>query len=243
MFGIGMGPSSTEKQLQGQEVGLSQSLDQYLRTNYGEQQALLGDLTNYLNPIAAAGPNQTGYSAPELAAMNTAAINNAGGNYANAARAVGAGMSAGPGGASSEGDVTSGINAQVKGALAGQSAGQLAGTENAITQANYAQGNQNWQNAMSGLGGIAQQESPLGYISGANNANAQAFNQSNTIQQQKQAQISDIFSSALAVPSMITGFGGDIQGMMGMFGGQNTTQNNADADWNSGNFNAGNTST
>lgn len=235
MFGIGMGPSSAEKQLQGQEVGLSQSLDQYLRTNYGEQQALLGDLTNYLNPIAAAGPNQTGYSAPELAAMNTAAINNAGGNYANAARAVGAGMSRG------EGDVTSGINAQVKGALAGQSAGQLAGTENAITQANYAQGNQNWQNAMSGLGGIAQQESPLGYISGANNANAQAFNQANTIQQQQQAQMSDIFSSALALPSAITGFGGGIPGMLGMSGGQNTTQNNAD--WNSGNFNAGNTST
>ena len=235
MFGIGMGPSSAEKQLQGQEVGLSESLDQYLRTNYGEQQGILNNLTNYLNPIAAAGPGQTGFTQPELAAMNTQAIDAAGGNYANAARAVGAGMSRG------EGDVTSGINAQVKGALAGESAGQLSGAQNAITQANYATGRQNWQNAMSGLGGVAQQESPLGYVSGANNANAQAFNQSNTIQQQKQAQMSDIFSSALSLPSMITGFGSDVKGMKGMFGGQNTAQNNAD--WNSGNFNAGNTST
>ena len=224
MFGIGMGPSSAEKQLQGQEIGLSESLDQYLRTNYGEQQTLLGDLTNYLNPIAAAGPGQTGFTQPELAAMNTAAINNAGGNYANAARAVGAGMSRG------EGDVTSGINAQVKGALAGESAGQLAGTENAITQANYQTGRQNWQNAMAGLGGVAQQESPLGYVSGANNANAQAFDQSNTIQQQKQAQIGDIFSSALSLPSMMTGFGSDVKGMMGMFGGASPGQN---SDWSS----------
>ena len=167
---------------------------------------------------------------PDIAVVFSAAK-----NYANAARAVGAGMSRG------EGDVTSGILGQVKGALAGESAGQLAGTENAITQANYQTGRQNWQNAMAGLGGVAQQESPLGYISGANNANAQAFNQSNTIQQQNQAQMSDIFSSALSLPSMITGFGSDVKGMMGMFGGQNIAQNNAD--WNSGNFNAGNTST
>jgi len=219
MFGIGVGPSSAEKQLQGQEVGLSESLDQYLRTNYGEQQGILNNLTNYLNPIAAAGPGQTGFTQPELAAMNTAAINNAGGNYANAARAVGAGMSRG------EGDVTSGILGQVKGALAGESAGQLAGTENAITQANYQTGRQNWQNAMAGLGGVAQQESPLGYISGANNANAQAFNQSNTIQQQKQAQMNDIFSSALSLPSMITGFGSDVKSMRGMFGGASSGQN------------------
>jgi len=207
MFGIGMGPSSAEKQLQGQEVGLSESLDQYLRTNYGEQQGILNNLTNYLNPIAAAGPGQTGFTQPELAAMNTQAIDAAGGNYANAARAVGAGMSRG------EGDVTSGILGQVKGALAGESAGQLAGTENAITQANYQTGRQNWQNAMTGLGGVAQQESPLGYISGANNANAQAFNQSNTIQQQKQAQMNDIFSSA-------AGIAGDV---MGGFGNLDTT--------------------
>lgn len=234
MFGIDMGPSSAEKQLQGQEIGLSESLDQYLRTNYGEQQATWNTISNQLNPIAAAGPNQTGFNQPELAAMNTAAVNNAGGNYANAARAVGAGMSAGTGGASTEGDVLSGINAQVKGSLAGQAAGQLAGTENAITQANYAQGLQNWQNAMSGLGNLAQQESPEGYISGANNANAQAFDQANTIQQQSQAQMNDIFSSIAGVGGMAmgglgnldttgqSGFGEQMQNLVMGAGGTNT---------------------
>lgn len=225
MFGIDMGPSSGEMQAQQQEAGLSESLDQYLRTNYGEQQALLGDLTNYLNPIAAAGPGQTGFSQPELAAMNTAAVNNAGGNYANAARAVGAEMSRG------EGNVTSGINAQVKGTLAGESAGQLAGTENAITQANYQTGRQNWQNAMTGLGGIAQQESPEGYISGANTANNQAFNQSQTIQQERASQANDIVGSAAGIAGMAMGgfgnldttgsssFGEQVGNFMSGFGG------------------------
>lgn len=199
MFGIGVGPSSAEKQLQGQEIGLSESLNQYLRTNYGEQQALLGDLTNYLNPIAAAGPNQTGFSKAELDAMNTAAVDTAGGNYANAARAVGSRLARG------EGGVTSGIDAQINSSLAGESAGQLAGTENAITQANYATGRQNWENAMQGLGGVAQQESPLGYIKGANDANAAAFDESNTIQQQKAAQMNDIFSSAATLGSGLAG--------------------------------------
>lgn len=213
MFGIGGGPSPQETQLRNQQVGMSETLDQYIRQNYANQQDILGNLTNILTPIAAAGPNQTGFSAPELAALNTSAIDTTGGAYANAARAANTAEAA-----HGNAGVSSGINAQVGGAIAAQGAGQLAGEENAITKANYATGRANFENAMAGLGGVAQQQSPVPYISGANEANKTAFGEADAVQQQKQQQMGDIFGSigGLAMDflpggqfaNMLKGFGG-----------------------------------
>lgn len=58
---------------------------------------------------------------------------------------------------------------------------------------------------MQGLAGVAQQESPLGYISGANNANAQAFDEANTTRQQQADKLNDIFSSVAGIGSGIAG--------------------------------------
>lgn len=211
MFGFG-GPSPQEIALQGQEMQLSRQLQSYLSTNYGEQQALWGNLTNIFSPIAAAGPNQTGFSAPELAALNTSAIDTTGGAYANAARAADTAMAA-----HGNAGVTSGINAQVGGAIAAQGAGQLSGEQNAITRANYEQGRQNWEHAMAGLGSIASAENPTPYMSGATSANDLAFGEAKTIQQQSQQGIGDLISG-IAGLGMDFLPGGQFAGMLG-FGG------------------------
>src|ERR1700691_5766491 len=82
------GASSQEVNAQEQEAAFNTELQGNYATRFGQQSQIFQQLTNALNPILAAGPNQQGYSAPEKAAFNSEAITGVGANYANAERAV-----------------------------------------------------------------------------------------------------------------------------------------------------------
>src|SRR6185312_7715195 len=55
---------------------------------FAGQQAILGELTKTFEPILAQGPSQEGFSAGELADLNTQATQEVGGNYASLQKAL-----------------------------------------------------------------------------------------------------------------------------------------------------------
>lgn len=188
------GPSGNEKSLEGQQAQFSQTLQNSYQNLFGEQQGVLQNLNNIYSPIAEAGPSQQGFSPQQLAAENTQAIDTTGQNYASAARAIN-GQLAGRGGDSG---LESGVDAQLKGNLASTAAGTLSNEQLGITNANYAQGNKNWQDATAGLQALGTQYSPNAAATAGIGANTSAFSESNQIAQQE-AQEQQAIGSAIGV--------------------------------------------
>src|SRR5277367_736247 len=83
------GPSASQEGLAGSESQFMNTLQSNYATNFQEQQSVLNHLNGVLSPILEAGPNQTGFSASENAALNTQAIDSTGAAAANTERAIG----------------------------------------------------------------------------------------------------------------------------------------------------------
>lgn len=178
------GPSFQEKAIANDSQNFSTALQQNYGTLFSNQQNVLNTLNRSLSPITSAGPNQQGYSAQELAALNTQAINSAGAankQAMQAARTFGAGQ--GGGGTSG---LTSGITKQIQSAIASQGANALAGRLGQITQANYETGRQNYWNSVGGLQQLAGQYNPSGTAGAAISAGNEAFGQAHEINQENQ---------------------------------------------------------
>jgi hypothetical protein len=205
---FGCGPSSQEKYLMNQEMQFSRVLQDAYSKQFANQQAMLSQINNVIDPILAAGPSQQGFSPEYLATLNTQAINTTGANYANAARAVGGQMA----GRGSDSGLESGVEQQIKGALAGESAGQLSNEELGITKANYETGRQNFENAVGTSLNLSAQENPLGYAGAATGANQTAFGEADTINQQESAAAGGLLSAGLSlatgIPGMVNAFKG-----------------------------------
>jgi hypothetical protein len=223
------GPSSSETALQQS----SQNFASMLQNNYGQlfgsQVGVLNAINRSLSPILAAGPNQQGFSGPELAALQTQAINSAGAaNTAaqQAARTYGAGQ--GGGGTSG---VTSGITKQIESAIGSQSAQALGGQEDQIAQANYQQGNANYWRAQGGMNALASGYNAGGTAGEAINENNASFGQANTVNQQQQQEdqmiaggLTSLAGSALTFGAGFSG-GGGLQGGLTALGSGGRTNN------------------
>lgn len=204
------GPTTQEETIAGQQESFGQTLQGNYNQNFGNQSAILGNLTSILKPIAQAGPNQTGFSAAEKASMDTQALDTTGANYSSAARALN-GATAGRG---VPGGPQSGVDQQLDESLASNSAGTLSQEEGAITQADYATGRANFNNAVSGLGQVAGQYNPNATASVANNANEGAFSEAQSIEQQQAQEDADIAGGVEAVAGAAAGgIGGGMAGM------------------------------
>ena len=96
-----------------------------LQSDYGQQfanqNAILGTLTNTLNPIIQAGPNQFGFSQGETNALNSQAIQGTGQQYNNAAASLKANQAAEGGGNAL---LPSGVASSQQASLAAQGANQ-----------------------------------------------------------------------------------------------------------------------
>jgi hypothetical protein len=163
----------------------------------------LQNLNNIFIPIAQAGPSQQGYSPQELAALNTQAGEGVGQNYAKAAQALNTQI-AGQGGGNEY--LPSGASATLKGNLASAAANQLSSEQLGITQANYATGRQNWQQATSGLNALAQEYNPTGIAGSANTATNNAFGSATQVQNEKNQEEADIAGGIVSLgTSFLTG--------------------------------------
>jgi hypothetical protein len=209
------GPSGSSEQLAGSADSLASIANANYNQRFADQSALLGGLSNVLTPISQAGPSQQGFSAGQLATLNTQAIDSTGAAAKNAAQAT-QGALAGRGGSSG---LQSGVDAQI---LAGQksaAAGQLAGQQLGIQQANYQQGNQNWQQANAGLLALGQQYNPAAFGQQAQSANSNAFQEADQIQQEKNQEQADIAGGITSLAVDAATFGAGAAGGGGFAGG------------------------
>ena len=82
------GPTGAEKNLESSEQNLDQMLQTSFQQSFAEQQSVLKTLSGSLTPLVSAGPNQQGFSSPELANLNTTAIDASGAGARNAEQAL-----------------------------------------------------------------------------------------------------------------------------------------------------------
>lgn len=152
-----------------------------LTTNYsqvfGQNQALFQNLTSNLGELLAAGPGQQGYTAPELAAKNSQAINDASASNQKLQTVIGEN---GVRGSATPG-VESGVEQAERSAAATQVDTGLNNTLSNITTANYDTGRQNYWSAVQGdEAAPGAFENPTTQLAGqVNNANAGTGSQAN----------------------------------------------------------------
>jgi type VI protein secretion system component VasK len=212
------GPSVTEKNIQGSQQKFMQDLMANYNTNFAEQQQVLQHLNSVLSPIVQAGPNQTGFSPQERAALNTKAIDTTAAGAAQAERAV-ANETAGRSDSGNAG--VAGNTAALEANVGSAAEGQLSNEELGITEADYATGRANFSNAVGAEEGVSGQFNPVATASAANTAGQTAFGEANTIQQQNSQEAADI---AGGVTSLATGAIGGFENLDTTGGSSGTEQ-------------------
>ncbi len=211
------GPSLQEKALQQSSSNFASMLQQNYGTLFNKQLDVLNSIGRSLSPILAAGPNQHGMSADELAARNTQAINAAGAaNRAaqQAARTYGAGE--GGGGTSG---ATSGITKQIESAIGTQTAQTLGRTEGTIVAEDYATGRENYWRAQGGMEALASGYNPSAAESGAINENQSSFGEAKTIHEQDMEASQMIAGGLTSLAGAGLTFAGGFSGGGGLSGG------------------------
>lgn len=175
------GASDQQTEIQNAQIDFMQTLQSEYSTVFGENQGILKSLTASFEPILAAGPNQQGFSVPELKSLESTAKEGVGQNYAQAAKALGDQQAAAGGG---DAFIPSGAKSQLQEEVATGAAGTLSQEQQQITQANYSQGRQNYFNAAGILGQTASTLNPEGMAGQTTGAGSAAGNTANQIAQE-----------------------------------------------------------
>lgn len=214
------GATSAQSNIQAQQQQSYQTAINQAQSLFGNSSKVFNDLVNTYSPIVQAGPNQQGYSPTELSAMNSSAITNIGNQYKNEKQALGDQAAAQGGGTA---NLPGGAILGRQASLAENYGNQTAGTLNAITQANYNQGRQNWAQAAQGLAGstgvFGQSTDALNAATGSGKAASDTANQ---IAQDANSPWQAVIGAAGAVAGQAAG------GLAGGFsGGGSTSADNA----------------
>ena len=141
------GASAQQTQVEAAQQSFYTQLQSQATAEFGAASGVFQGLMATFAPIVAAGPSQQGFSQQENANLNSQAITQVGQNYANAKAAVGNAEAAEGGGNMS---LPSGAAIGTNLGLAESAANQTSSEESQITQANYAQGNKNYEEAVAG---------------------------------------------------------------------------------------------
>jgi hypothetical protein len=196
------GPSAGQSAVSNEQQSFYSQLSQNYSTEFAGQQGILSSLTSAFSPILAAGPNQQGFSPAENAALNTQAMNQSSANYKNAATATQS-AEAGRGGGNAY--LPSGVNSEINQQVASGAASNLSQEELGITQANYAQGRQNFNTAAGALSGVANMENPQGGAGAATGAGNSAFSSATTEYNQGNAWMGMVGGALGGAASAVTG--------------------------------------
>lgn len=188
------GSSKSEQVAQQSEQGLSDLMMADFRQRFADQTSAIAQLNEAYDPTIAAGPDQQGMGANELAADNTAIINQTGQNYANAKAALQTTLDARGGGNVA---LPSGTEGVLQEALASKEAGQQSAEQLALTQQNYALGRQRYQQAVAGKQALLGVYDPTAYGKGAGSGYESSFQMAHTINQENNQEVADITGAAV----------------------------------------------
>jgi len=187
------------------EADQSQAFTSTLMNDYEQSFSgmnnIISGLKSSLQPIINQGIGQYGFTNAEDAAMRTQATAGTSGAY-QAAKTASQEAQAAQGGGNQF--IGSGVQAANQARLAQAAAQQESGQQLGITEQGYAQGRQNYMNAMGQMGSLAGLYNPSSYANAANTAGAQAFNQASKIQ--------ELDAAAPSFGKMLLGSGGGIMG-------------------------------
>lgn len=147
-------------------------------TVFGQQQSILSGLNSGFQKIVAAGPSQTGFSADQKNNLDTQVTESVAGNNAKAAKALGENQAAMGGG---DTFIPSGVKEQQSEQLAETALATDSSLHSQVLQADYAQGNTNYNDAVAGELGVASQLNPVGFSGATTSANSSAGNEANAI--------------------------------------------------------------
>jgi hypothetical protein len=186
------GASQQQNQISDEEKQFYETLTQQYNTVFGQNQAITGALTSTFQPILAAGPGQSGFTPSETNALQTQNIENVATDYAQAQKATADVLAARGGGNTF---LPSSVDANLIARNANLAAQSRAQGQNQITQANYAQGNQNFLTAANVLGSTAGLLNPTGYAGSATNAGNSAANEANAITTQNNSLWNSVIGS------------------------------------------------
>jgi len=186
-----VGPVAECKGASAQQNALAQSQTQFYNTlsqdystQFANQSAIQQSLTQALEPIVSAGPNQFGYSQAQLNNLNSTATTGVAQSYANAKKSMQEGQAAEGGG---NAYLPSGVQQQQNETLASQGANQQASELLGIQNAGYNQGFNTFENAVGQLQSTGNAYNPTAYAGAANTAGSSAASELNTIQQENAA--------------------------------------------------------
>jgi hypothetical protein len=166
------GATQQQTEVSNEQNEFYKMLTQQYSTIFGQSQAITGALTSAYLPILKAGPSQTGFAPGQENAMRTQADENIGQNYAQAQKATAQVLAARGGGDTL---LPSSISSNILAQNVNQAAQQRSAAQNTITQANYAQGYQNWGTAANVLGSTAGLINPTSYAAQTTGAGGQAM--------------------------------------------------------------------
>ena len=178
------GASAQQSQIGNSQQQFTTQLMQDYGQQFGNSNAIYGTLTKALQPIITAGPNQFGYSAGQTNTLNSQAIQGTGQQY-NAAKQNLAAQQAASGGGNAV--LPSGVQQQQTAGLATNAANQTSNQLLGIQQAGYQQGNNQFNQAVGQLGGVAAGYNAAGFAGAANTAGSNAANTANQITQENNA--------------------------------------------------------
>jgi hypothetical protein len=204
------GSTAAQNQIEGEQQSAFTTMQAEAQQVFGENSSLYNNLLTSLEPILNAGPNQQGFSAPELANLNTEATSGVASDYQAAATAARA-SAAGEGGGNAA--IPSGVEAQQQAEVANAAAGKEASEQQQITASNYATGRQNYEGAVTGLMNAGSVFSPSISLMGQATAGGTAA--ANTADQIAKAK----FAPFGALMGALGGIGGALANRMGGSGG------------------------
>lgn len=175
------GPSQNQKDIAASNAAFSRTLQKNFEARFAGQSEILEKLNNSLTSSIAGGPGQRGFNQTERQLALARGLDRTTANYENAARAV-SGNLAGRGGDSG---LMSGVDAQIKAALAGDAAKTLSENQTNLELADFAQGHDQYNRSLAGMNTLAGNYNPEQFGQLAGQAGGQAFDQAKSIDAQK----------------------------------------------------------
>ena len=188
--------TGAQNTVQAEDISTMQQYDTEMQQQYANQQGIYAQVNSVLQPILQAGPDQQAFSTAETNTLNSQAVEGTATNYASAAKAVNEDLAAEGGGSE---ELPTGAQAEIKQEVANSAAQTESAQETQIQEADYQQGNQNFQNAEQGEMAIAAGDNPLGYASATTGAENAAGSESNAIATEDTSWINATLGAAGAV--------------------------------------------
>ena len=154
------------------QVEFNQTMQTIAQTQFAKQQSTLDFMTSKLQPMI---NNPTGMSDAALAAARTSATDQNAAAYQNAQKTLQGNQ------ALKSGDLPSGVNAQLSGALLSEKAASDAASQNQITMQNEQLKQSNYWNSMNALNGVSALNNPAAMAGNATSGAGAVANLSNAV--------------------------------------------------------------